>query len=135
LLIACDILIRVLFAFLLVDYIFHLVGRLPSQFDNQRKSRHTDKIRNALVQGQIELTECHFARSEKILLQKFTQNENAMLASHGLAHAAQYQGAYNRRDVYLQLVHEIALAAEIAISLTQAELQLSRNQYVQALAL
>jgi HemY protein len=50
------------------------------------------------------------------------------------ARAAQAQGADQRRDHYLKLAHENHPSADIAVGLTQAELQLKHNQLEQALA-
>ena len=50
------------------------------------------------------------------------------------ARAAQQQGAYDRRDLYLKSAIEDNPDADIAVSLTQAELQLAHNQTEYALA-
>ena len=50
------------------------------------------------------------------------------------ARSAQQQGAYDRRDEYLRLAHESTPSADIAIGITQAELQLAHQQFEQALA-
>jgi HemY protein len=134
LLIAGSGLLGVLLGVLLLDYTFGLLSRLASSFGNRRKSRLADKARNSLSEGQIELTEGRFARAEKILLQNVAHSENAMLAYLSAARAAQHQGAHDRRDNYLRRAHELAPAADIAIGLTHAELQLAHHQHEQALA-
>ncbi|MFT7556404.1 MAG: HemY protein, partial [Planctomycetota bacterium] len=48
--------------------------------------------------------------------------------------AAQLQGKHDERDAYLKAAHEAQPEAEIAIGVTQAELQLSHRQTEQALA-
>jgi HemY protein len=50
------------------------------------------------------------------------------------ARAAQEQGAYERRDDYLKSAHHTTPNADIAVGLTQAQLQLDQNQLEQALA-
>ena len=57
-----------------------------------------------------------------------------MLNYLAAARAAQLQGAHERRDNYLQLAHESMPSADVAVSLTQAELQLAHQQLEQALA-
>jgi HemY protein len=134
LLIAGSSLLGLLFAVLLLNYTFGLLARLASLFGERRKTRLADKARNALAQGQIELAEGRFANAEKILLQNVSHNENAMLVYLSAARAAQYQGAHDRRDNYLRRAHEVSPAADIAIGLTQAELQFEHDQFEQALA-
>ncbi|MBV9156764.1 MAG: tetratricopeptide repeat protein, partial [Acidobacteriaceae bacterium] len=51
-----------------------------------------------------------------------------------LAKSAQEQKAFDRRDAYLRKAHLAAPSAEIAIGLTQAQLQLHQGQLEQALA-
>jgi HemY protein len=134
LLVAGGSLLGLMFAVLLLNYTFGLLVRLASLFGDRRRNRLADKAHSALAQGQIELAEGRFARAEKILLQNVSHNDNAMLAYLSAARAAQHQGAHERRDNYLRLAHEITPAADIAIGLTQAELQLAHNQFEQALA-
>lgn len=134
LLIAGGSMLGLLFAVLLLDYTYGLLGRLASLFGDRRKNRLAGKARNALVQGQIELAEGRFANAEKVLLQNVSHNENAMLAYLSAARAAQHQGAHDRRDNYLRLAYELSPAAHIAIGLTQAELQIEHQQFEQALA-
>ena len=50
------------------------------------------------------------------------------------ARAAHLQGSDQRRDEWLKLAYEHTPAAANAVLLTQAELQLDRGQYEQALA-
>ncbi|MCW8909136.1 MAG: hypothetical protein OQK76_00815, partial [Gammaproteobacteria bacterium] len=60
--------------------------------------------------------------------------DTALLNYLMAARAAQQLGAYERRDEYLRLAHESTPSADIAIGITQAELQLAHKQYGQALA-
>lgn len=100
----------------------------------KRKERLAEKARHNLVQGLIDLAEGRFEKAEKILLQKVDHNEYSLLTYLAAARAAQQQGAYDRRDNYLQLAHDITPDADMAIGLTKAELQLAHNQLEQALA-
>ena len=123
-----------LFAFLLLVYSFKLLKKLTGLFGEKRGQRLAEKARHSLEQGLIELSEGRFEKAEKILLQKVEHNENALLTYLAAARAAQYQGAHDRRDDYIRLAHQSAPDADIAIGLTQAELQMDHNQYEQALA-
>jgi HemY protein len=124
----------VLFAYLLLSYTFSLLKKLTALFGEKRSQRLAEKARHALEQGLIELSEGRFAKAEKILLQKVEHNENALLTYLAAARAAQYQGAHDRRDDYIRRAHNSAPDADIAIGLTQAELQMDHNQFEQALA-
>jgi HemY protein len=62
------------------------------------------------------------------------QSETPLLNYLAAARAAQLQGEHTRRDDYLHLAHESMPSADVAVGLTQAELQLAHQQYEQALA-
>ncbi len=123
-----------LLAFLLLAYSFKLLLKITGLFGEKRSQRLAEKARHSLEQGLIELSEGRFEKAEKILLQKVEHNENALLTYLAAARAAQYQGAHDRRDDYIRLAHHSAPDADVAIGLTQAELQMDHNQFEQALA-
>jgi HemY protein len=127
-------LLGILFAYLLLSYTFNLLKKVTSLFGEKRHQRLAERARHSLEQGLIELSEGRFAKAEKILLQKVEHNENALLTYLAAARAAQYQGAHDRRDDYLRQAHKSNPEADIAIGLTQAELQLEHQQFEQALA-
>jgi HemY protein len=124
----------VLFAYLVLAYTFSLLKKLSGFFGEKRSRRLAEKARHSLEQGLIELSEGRFAKAEKILLQQVEHNESALLSYLAAARAAQYQGADDRRDEYIRRAHRSAPHADIAIGLTQAELQMDHNQFEQALA-
>ena len=123
-----------LFVLSMLVHLLQSVINVFAFFGSKRKQRLQQKARQALTQGLIELAEGRFDKAEKILLSQIKHNEYPLLAYLGAARAAQQQGAHERRDKYLRLAHETAPEADIAISLTQAELQLAHQQYEQALA-
>ncbi len=110
------------------------LGGLCACFGSKRRQRLRNKARQALDRGLIELAEGRFAKAEKILLQHIRHSDTPLIAYLAAARAAQQQGAHERRDRYLRRAHDIAPQADIAINLTQAELQMSQHQYEQALA-
>jgi HemY protein len=124
----------VLFAYLVLAYTFSLLKKLSRFFGEKRSRRLAEKARHSLEQGLIELSEGRFAKAEKMLLQQVEHNESALLSYLAAARAAQYQGAHDRRDEYIRRAHRSAPDADIAIGLTQAELQMDHNQFEQALA-
>jgi len=124
----------VLFAVLLLAHTIKLLKKFSGLFGEKRIERLTERARHSLELGLIELSEGRYEKAEKILLQKIDHNENALLAYLAAARAAQYQGAHDRRDDYIRRAHQSAPDADIAIGLTQAELQMDHNQIEQALA-
>jgi len=123
-----------LLAVLLLVHTIRLIKKASGLFGEKRSERLTEKARHSLEQGLIELSEGRFEKAEKILLQKVEHNENALLAYLAAARAAQHQGAHDRRDDYIRRAHQSAPDADIAIGLTQAEMQMDHNQFLQALA-
>jgi len=108
--------------------------KVPDYLGHRYHRRLAEKARNALIKGLIEISEGRFATAEKILLKQVEHSDTALLNYLIAARAAQQQGAYKRRDEYLRLAHESTPSADIAIGITQAELQLAHQQYEQALA-
>lgn len=87
-----------------------------------------------LTRGMIEVAEGNFARGEK-LLARAADTSDAPLFNYLLAaRAAHLQGKDERRDEWLKLAYEHTPEASNAVLLTQAELQLDREQYEDALA-
>lgn len=113
---------------------------VPDGVRQWRKQRREHKALQSLTRGLIDLAEGRWASAEKKLM-KYMQDDDGTLHSEAsllnylaAARAAQSQGAGQRRDHYLKLAHEFHPSADIAVGLTQAELQLNQNQLEQALA-
>ncbi|MDH3452914.1 MAG: heme biosynthesis protein HemY [Gammaproteobacteria bacterium] len=124
-----------LFALLYVS-IRALVGfwRVPRRLAQAAQQRAKQRAARGLTQGLIDLAEGRWERAERALMRDAPGSENALLHYLGAARAAQQQGAHERRDAYLKHAIESNPQAEIAVSLTQAELQLSHHQNERALA-
>ncbi len=84
--------------------------------------------------GLIALAEGQWAQAENFLLASAKKNKAPLINYLAAALAAQKQGKYKHRDGYLRLAHDSTPLAEVAIGLTQAQLQLDKKQYEQALA-
>jgi HemY protein len=107
---------------------------LPSGVRDWKKHRREQKAIKSLTQGLIDLAEGHWQNAEKKVL-KYVESSDASLLNYlAAARAAQAQDANQRRDNYLRLAHEKHPSADIAVGLTQAELQLQQNQLEQCLA-
>lgn len=126
--------------FVVVVVIFYLFRflrgllHLPGAIGRQSKSRRINKSRKQLNQGLIDLAEGRFAQAENNLIRLVAHSESPLLHYLAAARAAQLQGKHDERDNYLKAAHEARPEAEIAIGVTQAELQLSHRQTEQALA-
>ncbi len=92
------------------------------------------RARKALNRGLLELSEGDWKKAEKHLLRLANHSETPMLNYLAAARSAQQQQAYDRRDHYLRLAHACMPAADVAVGLTQAELQMDHEQLEQALA-
>lgn len=87
-----------------------------------------------LTRGMIEVAEGNFARGEKLLARAAGTSDAPLFNYLQAARAAHLQGKDERRDEWLKLAYEHTPEASNAVLLTQAELQLDREQYEQALA-
>lgn len=113
---------------------FFRVRGVPGSLHNWRAKRSITKAQVTLTQGLIELAEGNWQQAEKSLLKHVHESKTPLLNYLAAARAAQLQGSDERRDQHLQLAHESMPTADIAVGLTQAELQLDHNQHEQALA-
>ena len=123
--------------FFVFYYVLRIIAKLvyiPNFLSRQHSKRQSERSKNALVKGLIEMSEGRFESAEKVLLKQVDNSDTSLLNYLMAARAAQQLGEYDRRDEYLRLAHETTPSADIAISLTQAELQLSHQQYEQAMA-
>jgi len=118
----------------LVFRLFFAVLRLPKTLSNKARNRRVEKSRKLLNQGLIDLAEGRFEQSEQNLTRLIEYSENPLINYLAAARAAQQQKKHAIRDEYLKSAHEARPDAEIAISVTQAELQLSHKQSERALA-
>lgn len=127
----------VLLSFFLLYFLIRSGKKLlsvPSELRQWKIQRREKKAIKSLTQGLIDLAEGHWQSAEKKVL-KYAESSDASLLNYlAAARAAQAQGADQRRDHYLKLAHENHPSADIAVGLTQAELQLNQNQLEQALA-
>jgi HemY protein len=127
----------VLVLFLLVYIAVRTVSRIwrmPERVAEWRRKRRSLKARQALTRGLLELAEGRWKVAERHLTRNVEQSETPLLNYLAAAKAAQLQGEHTRRDDYLHLAHESMPSADVAVGLTQAELQLAHQQYEQALA-
>jgi len=123
-------------SFLLLYGIIRLVivtVRLPKTIKQRNVELRSKRSQEALLTGLIESAEGNFESAEKILI-RHAANSGAPLINYlTAARAAHSRGALEQRDEYLKLAQESMPEAELAIGLTKAELQLSNQQFEEAL--
>lgn len=122
---------------LLLHFILKMIvgiWHLPLSVKRQSQHRRFAKSRRHLNQGLIDLAEGRFALAETNLIKLVDYSDSPLLHYLTAATAAQRQGKHDERDNYLKAAHEAKPEAEIAIRITQAELQLAHQQNEQALA-
>jgi HemY protein len=129
--------VAVAVATVLIHFLFKLlmgVWHIPRAVKKQSQGRRFDKSRKLLTQGLIDLAEGRYDQAENNLVKMVDYSESPLLHYLAAARAAQLQGRYEQRDKYLKAAHESRPEAEVAIGVTQAELQLAHQQTEESLA-
>lgn len=127
----------VLISFWLVNRIvagWHYFASFAARYNLWSGKRARYRSRTQTSRGLMELIEGYWQKAEKHLVNAAPNAEAPLINYLSAARAAQAQGAYDRRDHYLRLAHHSTAGSEIAVGLTQAELQLRHGQLEQALA-
>ena len=107
---------------------------LPRDMRDWQQKRGSQMAQQAMTRGLLEMSEGNWHSAERRLVRFADRSETPLLNYLAAARAAQLQGAHERRDSYIRLAHETMPSADVAVSLTQAELQLADQQLEQALA-
>ncbi len=127
-----------LIAFMFVIYFlvrfFDEIDTSFYRWKNWLRWRRKNKAYSKTNRGLIELIEGHWASAENFLLEGIDQSDAPLINYLALARAAHERGAYDKRDMYLRQAHDLSPQADIAIGLTQAQLQFNQGQLEQALA-
>ena len=119
--------------FLLIWFIRFLIvapRRLGEAAGRYRSARSGEK----LTKGMIAVAEGNLARGERLLGRAASTSDSPLFNYLQAARAAHLQGKDDRRDEWLRMAFQQAPEAANAVLLTQAEFQLDRKQYEQALA-
>ncbi|MDX1507081.1 MAG: heme biosynthesis HemY N-terminal domain-containing protein, partial [Woeseiaceae bacterium] len=128
------LLIVVVAALLLSIWALRKLWRAPRQLGEAAGRFRAGRAGARLTRGMIEVAEGNFARGEKLLARAAGASDSPLFNYLQAARAAHLQGKDERRDEWLKLAYEQTPEATNAVLLTQAELQLDREQYEQALA-
>ncbi len=110
------------------------VVQAPRRWRAAREQRRAERRGNDLAAGLTQLISGNWARSERLLTQGL-KGVDAPLANYLLAaHAAQLQGAADRRDRWLDLAQAISAEGATTAVLTRAQLQLQAGEPEAAIA-
>ncbi len=123
--------------FILLYIVLHILASLyksPRHFNRWRKRRKIATARRLTRKGLIEFSEGYWQDAKKDLLKALPYSDTPLINYLIAARAAQEMGDYTLRDNYLREAQQSMPETEIAIELTQAQLQLANNQWEQALA-
>ncbi|MEO5574013.1 MAG: heme biosynthesis HemY N-terminal domain-containing protein [Gammaproteobacteria bacterium] len=107
---------------------------VPRRMRAWQQQRQSQRASNSLTHGLIQMEEGRWQAAEEGLIKHANIAAKPLLHYLAAARAAQKQGAHERRDKYLRLAHQSTPGADVAVGLTQAELQLNHHQAEQALA-
>ncbi|HPY38927.1 MAG TPA: heme biosynthesis HemY N-terminal domain-containing protein [Thiolinea sp.] len=105
---------------------------LRQRYQRRRENRLHIKANRSLNQGLIQLTEGHWDKAEQLLTEHADRSETPLLNYLGAARAAHMRDAPERRDELLKKAIESDNSAQIAVGVSQAEMQLSAEQLEQA---
>ncbi len=110
------------------------VADAPRRLSAARERRQLRRRDSDLTAGFAQLVQGNWARSERLLTQGL-KHADAPLANYLLAaHAAQLQGAADRRDQWLELAQAISPEASVSARLTRAQLELQAGDPAAAVA-
>ncbi|MES1927050.1 heme biosynthesis HemY N-terminal domain-containing protein [Salinisphaera sp. T31B1] len=107
---------------------------LPRRIRERLARRRERKARRSLYDGLLRLAEGRWGRAEDELNRLAENNEAPGLNYLNAARAAQHQGRVADRDRYLEKAASKRGVSELAVLLTQAELQIEQGQTADAMA-
>lgn len=119
--------------YFLIDSIDRL-GFLWFRLKNWLHIRREHKSYSKTQQGLSALIEGRWKKAERLLLAGVNQSFEPLINYLAAAKAAHEQSAFDRRDRYIQQAYQVAPNANLAIGLTQAELEIKQDKLEQATA-
>lgn len=131
------VILAVLFygALLIVEWLLGRVFGLRRKTLGWYGSRRRRKANQQTVAATLAMAEGHYSQAEKLMLKGASNSDTPLLNYLSAAKAAQARGDDVSRDQYLQKAQEENPKAELALTLTQTQLQIEQGQYDTALAM
>ncbi|MFK5984351.1 MAG: heme biosynthesis HemY N-terminal domain-containing protein [Pseudomonadota bacterium] len=123
----------VIISAIFVVYLLLKLMDTPEKLLNWNTHRKTNSAISHSMQGFIQIAEGNWKSAERHLNKNIASNKMALLNYLAAAKVAQQQGEQARRDDYLMQAFQNFPKAEVAIGLTQAELEIEAEQYSEAL--
>lgn len=127
--------------FIMSFFLFHNLlllirgtGAIAKKLRVWRKQHRLNHSHRLTKTGLRELAEGKWASAESLLVKATRHNHAPLINYLAAARAAQEQGAEARRDEYLRKAHESTPDSDLAIGLTQAQLQFNQKQLEHCLA-
>lgn len=127
----------ILLIFIALYIVFRTIGGAQSfivTYQNWSKQRSIRRGWQRTQRGLIAHSAGEWRLAEKELLRGINQDETAIINYLTSARSAQSQGDIEKRDEHLRHIQPKDKLSEIALGITQAELQLEHNQLEQSLA-
>ena len=128
--------VSLIIGFFVFYLFFRLLGwlfRLPGQLKSRGKNIKFNRSQEALIAGLVDSAEGNWEKAENILIKHASHSGAPLIHYLTAARAAQSRGAFDKRDEYLKKAADQSPDSSVVIGLTQAELNLSGNQFEQAL--
>ena len=122
-----------LFIYLCIRFFKH-TSHIGDRFQSWSQQRQGQKANSLTNIGLCQLAEGQWRNAESNLLKGAKTSPTPLINYLAAARAAQGSGDYDRRDQHLRNAHHANKEAQVAISLTQAHLQIEAAQWEQALA-
>ncbi|MFQ1792980.1 heme biosynthesis HemY N-terminal domain-containing protein [Aeromonas veronii] len=131
------VILAVLFygALLIVEWLLGRVFGLRRKTLGWYGSRRRRKANQQTVAATLAMAEGHYSQAEKLMIKGASNSDTPLLNYLSAAKAAQARGDDARRDQYLQKAQEENPKAELALTLTQTQLQIEQGQYDTTLAM
>ncbi len=123
-------LVGLYFLLSILKFIFSIGKRIKSR----RQRKLALKAKNELTKGLVLFTEGNWEESEHLLINNVDASETPLLNYLAASRSAHMQEAYDRRDNYLKVASEQGEEAQIAVAVSQAEMQFTSDQLEQSRA-
>ena len=128
--------VSLIIGFFVFYLFFRLLGwlfRLPGQLKSRSRNIKFNRSQEALIAGLVDSAEGNWEKAENVLIKHASHSGAPLIHYLTAARAAQSRGAFDKRDEYLKKAADQSPDSSVLIGLTQAELNLSGNQFEQAL--
>ncbi|NOZ54697.1 MAG: heme biosynthesis protein HemY [Gammaproteobacteria bacterium] len=107
--------------------------RVPHDLHDWRRQRRIDRANKALLSGLVALAEGKWQQAEREVVKFASDSASPLLNYLAAARASHELNEFDRRDRYLKMANQNANGADVAVKLTQAQLQYNQQHLEQAL--